>query len=65
MKLERLLELISYLREETYRFCRGSTPDREMLESLGWALVCRYDLLKRGRVFDEKVVQFVIECGEG
>ena len=65
MKLNEFLDLISCLREETERFCRSSRPSRDMLESLGWFLATRYHRPKCGPLFDEKVVQFVVQYGEG
>lgn len=65
MKLNEFLDLISCLRKETDRFCRGHRLSRNMLENLGWILAIRYHRPECGPLFDEKVVQFVVQYGEG
>ncbi len=65
MKLNDFFDLISCLRKETEKFCRFSPPTKDQLESLGWVLAQRYRPKCAGPQFDKKVVEFVIQYGEG
>lgn len=64
MSLNEFSDLISCLREEVEKFCRGPQPSKDMLESLGWVLAARYRHPKCGPLFGRKVVEFVIQYGE-